>query len=167
MQTHNLTPQQIADGLGRSLDTVYNWLTNQTSRPLYLDKALRGLAAQVTPLTPEQMSTLNVARLLGVPDGTARYWSTCQAWPLQARIAAAWVTRPPSAYQRTVMHHIDRAGTYYLSTRGTYRARGRHLPTLKAATVRRLIADGFAADRAGRITLTPHARDILYAHSNR
>lgn len=160
LNTHGLTKQQIADGTGRTLQTVDNWIAGATSQPVYLDQALRAIAAGLTPCTPEQMDGLNLVRLLDIPPGTERYWRLT-GYPQQARIAAAWCTRPPSSYQRSLLRHIDTAGIYY-RTRNAYRARGRDLPSIKQPTMRRLELDGFVSEHDGRVRITGAARDAIY-----
>lgn len=160
LDTRGLSRQQIADGTGRTLQTVDNWIAGTTSRPIYLDQALRAIAAGLTPCTPEQMADLNLVRLLGIPAGTERYWHDT-GYPHQARIAAAWCTRPPSSYQRALLRHIDTAGIYYRS-RGGYRPRGRDLPAIKQPTMRRLELDGFVTETDGRARITGAARDAIY-----
>lgn len=160
MHLYNLTKQQIADGTGRTPQTVDNWLSEATGRPVYLDQALRAIAAGMAPLEPARMDDLNLVRLLGVPPGTERYWRMA-GYPQQARMAAAWATRPPSSYQRTLLRHIDTAGIYYRA-RGGYRARGRDLPAIKSATMRRLELDGFITETDGRVRVTGAARATIY-----
>lgn len=160
LDLHGLTRQQIADGTGRTLQTVDNWIAGATSRPVYLDQALRAIAAGMVPLEPIKMDGLNLVRLLGVPPGTERYWRLI-GYPQQARIAAAWCTRPPSSYQRQLLRHIDTAGIYY-RTRNAYRARGRDLPAIKQATMRRLELDGFVTETDGRARITSTAREVIY-----
>lgn len=160
LNLHGLTKQQIADGTGRTLQTVDNWITGATGRPVYLDQALRAIAAGLTPLEAAQMDDLNLVRLLGIPAGTERYWRMT-GYPQQARMAAAWCRRPPSSYQRTLLRHIDTAGTYY-RTRSAYRARGRDLPAIKKGTIRQLELDGFITETDGRVRVTGAARDAIY-----
>ena len=156
-----MTDHQIAAGTGRTLQTVKNWHTTPSSRPIYLHLALQGIAAGLTPLSTAAMSALDISRTLGIPAGTERYWRTLGTYPLQARIAAAWATRRPCAYHRQVLRNIDTAGTYY-KTRGLYRARGRALPAIKPATVRVLERTGYLVERDGRVTLTKQATRIIY-----
>lgn len=160
LNLHGLTKQQIADGTGRTLQTVDNWIAGTTGRPVYLDQALRSIAAGLTPLEPAQMDELNLVRLLGIPAGTERFWRMT-GYPQQARMAAAWCRRPPTSYQRTLLRHIDTAGAYY-RTRNAYRARGRDLPAIKQPTMRVLERDGFVTEADGRVSLTGAARDAIY-----
>lgn len=158
---HGLTKAAIAAGLQRSEQTVDNWTLNITGRPVYLDQALRALAAGLTPCTTEQMDNLNLVRLLDIPAGTERFWRST-GYPHQACVAAAWSTRPPSQYQRTVLRHIDTAGIYYRSRGNRYRPRGRDLPAIKPDTIRALERDGFITETDGRVRLTSTARDAIY-----
>lgn len=157
---HGLSKAQIAAGLQRTEQTIDNWLLDVTNRPVYLDQALRALARGMAPLSPDQMDDLNLVRLLDVPPGTERYWRMA-GYPHQACLAAAWSTRPPTQYQRTILRHIDTAGIYYRA-RGRYRPRGRDLPAIKMETVRALERDGFITETDGRVRLTSAARDAIY-----
>jgi len=161
MQTYGLTNHQIAEGTGRTLQTVDNWRNKPDSRPVYLDLALRAIVHRLEPLDTATMDSLNLVRLLGIPAGTERYWRMCGSYPQQARMAAAWAVRGPTHYQKTVLRHIDTAGAYY-RVRGSYRARGRSLPIARASTIRQLEIDGLVIETDGRVRITPKARTVIY-----
>lgn len=160
MNTHGLSPSQIAGAIGRSVQTVHNWSLKPDSRPVYLDLALRAIRAGKQPLPPDRMDTLDLVTLLGIPAGTQRYWCAT-TYPKQACLAAAWATRLPSPYHLRVLRNIDTAQVYHYTAQGVWRARGRTLPTITQRTMRALETSGHVQVAGTTARLSTLAKELI------
>lgn len=84
-----LKNRDVAERLGLAIGTVYDWTTERRAAAPYVEKAIRAIAADLTP-APEDI-TQRLWKALGVTRQHPHNWRKAGKTPLAARYAAAWI----------------------------------------------------------------------------